>query len=328
LSKGVKDLFYRHTFCPVLQLKIFAILIFLLICAPLLVTTAMALETIPVEGEPIALALDEKGGRLFSLNYFNKTISVIDEKKLKVVKTIELGKRINRNVGTNAILYDSSLGQLLASTGGGEVLIFNGSTLELTGEIRIDRFIPDLASDGDFLYLPDWSGDIHKYKDSQADSVINHGLMASPYMHMAGNKRIYLSSGKKGFLVIDAEKGEVVKKLEINALSTPASSNESVFVAGTGKLFVINGENLEIEKMIDLDYGNFGGLGLTYNPANAYLYAITANNTVTVVDPNGAGSIVGKMDVCNRPVALAANKKTGVVYVACPSDEAIAVLKD
>ena len=309
------------------QLKFPAILLFLLICSPQLTTTAMALETIPVEGEPIAIAIDEEGGRLFSLNFFNKTVSVIDEKKLKVVKTIELGKRISRNVGSSAILYDPSPERLFVSTGNGDVLIFDGSTLELTGEIRIERFIPDLASDGDFLYLPDWSGAIHKYKDSEADSVINYGLMASPYMHMARNKRIYLSSGQKGLLVIDVEKGEVIKKLEIDALSTPASSNESVFVAGAGKLFVINGESHEVEKAISIEYGNKGGLGLVYNPVNGYVYVVTEDNTVTLVDSRGEGGIVGKIDVCANPKALAVNSRTGAVYVACPSGKAISVLR-
>lgn len=310
-----------------LQLKFPAILIFLLIFSPLPRTTAMALETIPVEGEPIALAIDEGGGRLFSLNFFNKTFSLIDEKQLKVVRTIELGKRINPNMGTRAILYDSSLNKLFISTGGGEVLIFDGSSLELTGEIKIERFIPDLASDGHWLYLPDWSGNIHKYRDNVEDALIRHGYAASPYMHLGLNKRLYLSLGRKGLIIIDREKGEVLKKLEIDAYSTPASSDEYIFVAGPGKLYIINSLHFELENIISIDYGNSTGLGLVYNPLNGYVYVITEDDTVTLADPR-IGKIVRRINVCERPKALTLNSMTGNVYVACPAGSSIHVIRN
>lgn len=288
---------------------------------------AASVETIPVKGEPIALAVDEESGRLFSLNFFNKTLSVIDEKKLKVVRTIELRKRISPNVGTRAILYDSSLNVLFISTGGGEVLILNASSFKLTGEIRIERFISDLASDGDSLYLPDWSGNIHKYRGQVEDALIRHGYAASPYMHFGRDKRIYLSLGRKGLLVIDAEKEEVLKKLEIDAYSTPASSGDYIFAAGPGKLYIIDSLHLELENIISIDYGNSAGLGLVYNPLNGYVYVVTEDNTVTLANPR-IGKIVRKINVCERPKSLTVNNKTGVVYVACPAGNTVHVISD
>jgi len=310
-------------------------LIFFTIVLSLLITLSSisiagsaSVRKIDADGEPVALAIDEEGGRLFSLNYLKNTLSVIDENQLKVVKTIALGKRINRNVGGSALIYDASLNEIFISTGGGEVLIFDGRSFELKGEIRIDRFIPDIASDGYYLYLLDWSGNIHRYRGSREDWLVNFAESGSPYMHLAKNKRIYLSSGSRGLLVIDSEKGEVLKKIEINVLSAVASSSKHVFVAGPGKLYVIGAERVEVEKVISLDYGNYGGLGILYNRKNGYTYVVTEGNRVSIVDPQGSGRVVKKIDVCERPGSLAVNSKTGVVYVACPSAKAINVLKE
>ena len=146
------------------------------------------------------------------------------------------------------------------------------------------------------------------------------------YMHYGPRERFYVSAGERGLFVIDSEEEKLVRTIPLNALSIPESGNNKIYVADMGKLHVIDADSLEVEKTINVDYPSDSGLGMAFNPVSAYLYVITAHNTVTVVDPSG-GRIVDTLDACPSPRSVIANKKTGTVYVACPGGRAISVIK-
>lgn len=294
------------------------------------------IKNIEVQGSPISLAVDEAGGRLFILNKAHGTLVIIDEKELSLIKEINLNKRVSRNLDSHSLAYNPALNRLYISTGDEGIVAIDGRAYEKLFEIRDKinkKFIPELAFDGSHLYLLDWSGYIYKYdKDGNFETTIEiknqiTGI-GDTFMLLGPLGRLYLSSVNKGLIVVDKKTGKVTATVPIeNLSSTPESSWNTVYVAGSGKLHIVDAKGLTVKKTIDIEYPNFSGLGMAINTKADRLFLITSGDTVTVIDTKKMKKM-DKLKVCAGPRSIAINKTTNTVYVACPNSNAITVIKD
>jgi len=289
-------------------------------------------NNIEVKGGPLGLAVDEKNGRLFVLNHRDSTLSVINEKDLNLVKAIPLNRSVVLSMGNRSVAYDPIVNYIYITTGH-EIFLVDGSiyTYKILLEInskKFQRFISELAVINDQLYLLDLYGHIYSYtQKGDVGSTIEVKDSGDIFMSIGPLDRFYLSSAAKGLIVVDRKAGKVVTTVPVTAFSIPESSLNTVYVAGPGKLYMIDAKTLKVKKTIDVDYPQIGGLGMALNPNTGHLFLVTAEDTVTVID-TAKGKKVDKLKVCSGPKSIAINKETNTVYVACPDSDTITVIKD
>lgn len=281
-------------------------------------------------GAPIGLDVDETEGRLFVLTEQKNAFVVINEKDFNIIQTIPIQRKVNSNIDSHSVAYDQALNRIYVTTGDDYVLAINGTDYEILFEIKGEthRFIPDVATDENYLYLLDWYGYVHKYnKNGKGHTSIKLKNMGSAYMNIGALGRLYIGFGERGLGVVDAKLGKEIAIVPINALSIPESRLNTVYVAGTGKLYVVDAKTLKVKRTLDIDYPHVNGLGTALNHNTGHLFVVTKDNTVTVIDTKKL-KIVDKLKVCKNPRSIVINQKTNTVYVACTNSQTIAVIKD
>lgn len=289
------------------------------------------IKNIEIKEGPLGMAIDENGLRLFVLNYSDGTLAVIDENNFSLIRKVSLNKKINSAVSSRSVAYDNSVNRIYVATGGDNVLGIDGENYQILIDIKDEehkRFIPDLAIKDSYLYLLDWYGYIHKYNSKgKLDVSIDVKDFGASYMRMGPSDKLYVTSNRKGIRVIDTKKAKTVATIPVDALSIPEIGWNTAYVAGPGKLYEIDTKNLKVKKTIDIDYPPIGGLSMALNPNTGRLFLITVGDTVKVIDTKKMKK-VDTLEVCRGPHSIAINKATNTVYVACPGDNRITVIKD
>jgi YVTN family beta-propeller protein len=241
--------------------------------------------TEPFHHTPRVLAYDSANGKLFMVDVYSNTVTVINTTKNKIID------RISVNPITDGVVYDPANGDIYAINAGGPVSVIDGSTDKVIKNIPVGSNSMDGVFDsknGNVYVFNLGSGSVSVI-DGATNTVLTtiQGL-PSPVAGAfdSANGKIYVTNyGTNTVSVIDGSTNTLVNTITV-AQEGPANA---LFDTDNNKIYVANA-------------GHVGGTG-------------PAGNTLSIID-GSSDSVVDNVVIPGpSPVGLAYDPNKKDIYV-------------
>jgi len=238
---------------------------------------------------------------------------------------VGVNSETNRIYVTNTARYGDSL------------TVIDGMTNSVIANVEVGNFPfgVGINEKTNKIYVANLSSDKVSVIDGETDSVISTvGVGENPYMvgvNSITNKIYVTNFDDDNVSVIDGETDSVITVITVGNQPygvgvNPQTSRIYVTNRWDGCVSVIDGAtNSIVYSILDL---NLGIEGICVNPEINHIYVANAsNNNISVINGE-TNSMIASIDVGDRPIRIATNPKTNMVYVSCYYDGTIWVLHD
>jgi YVTN family beta-propeller protein len=280
---------------------------------------------------PGTTAVDERTGRVFVANTEDRTVSLLDSRTGRLVRTITVG------FYPELVAVDASSGHAFIGTDEGQVNMLDGKTGSLLQSVRVGTEVADLAVDEQTgrVFGADPDDGTVSLLDASSGAVLASVAVSGDPQHVAvdaGTGRAFVASedATGGYItVLDARSGAVVSAIRVGLaprLSVQARVGRVLVYDRAGRISVLDARSGRLLRTTALGMDVYAGavdertgqVIMAAAPLGSAPSAVCRGAGRLVVLDARSAAVVKSVAVAARPCLVAVNPLTGHLLAVTP----------
>jgi YVTN family beta-propeller protein len=269
---------------------------------------------IPLEEKPYRLAFNNNNGYIYTTNYEDNSIYVIDTLERRVVATIELTER------PSYIIFNPSNNKMYVTAETSIFVIDSANQIEKQIPIQ-NAYSMAFNPVQNSIYVTQPSLNLVQIIDS-SDTPTTTISIDNPYAidFNPSNNYMYVTENANNFVSVIDTNNQVIDRIlvgkEPNSIEfNPINNNMYVSHYRSDTVSIIDSKTNEVVTSIVHESFNIG-LDVEFNPRDGSMYVSTSNG-IHIIDSN-SNDIIGKYPDTGYALSMAFNPLDGKMYFTQP----------